>query len=203
MGWLVLVLVGGLCWMLWRWAQPGVRRRRARRAAVAQARRWLAGDCVLIDTETTGLRESDEVIEIAVLALDGTPLLNTLVRPLRRRTIPADAVRVHGITMQKLEGARTFEELAPVLAEVCAGKTLIAYNAAFDARLLDQTAQRYRVARLPNTWACAMLAYAQYRGEWDARREAWRWHKLRGGDHSAMGDCRAALALLKEMANGR
>ena len=28
-----------------------------------------------------------------------------------------------------------------------------------------------------------------------------RWQKLPGGDHSALGDCRATLAILHEMAN--
>lgn len=49
---------------------------------------------VLLDTETTGLGERDVVIELALLsATEGTPLLNTLIRP--DRPIPWDATLRH------------------------------------------------------------------------------------------------------------
>ncbi len=35
----------------------------------------------ILDTETTGLGKNDEIIEISILALDGTVLLDTYVKP--------------------------------------------------------------------------------------------------------------------------
>ncbi len=49
---------------------------------------------------------------------------------------------------------------------------------------------------------CAMVAYAQYVGEMNHKGTGYKWHKLRGGDHTALGDCRATLGLIRRMANG-
>jgi DNA polymerase-3 subunit epsilon len=47
---------------------------------------------------------------------------------------------------------------------------------------------------------CAMQWYAQYVGEWHDYWGNYRWQRLPGGDHSALGDARATLSLLKRMA---
>lgn len=38
-----------------------------------------------------------------------------------------------------------------------------------------------------------MLRYAAYVGAWKGARHGYRWHKLGGGDHTALGDCRAIV----------
>ena len=45
-----------------------------------------------------------------------------------------------------------------------------------------------------------MLMYAQFVGEWNPRHGDYRWQRLPSGDHSAIGDCRATLALIHKMA---
>ena len=45
-----------------------------------------------MDTETTGLDEQSEIVEISLIDSDGTVLLDTLVKPLER--IPAGATEV-------------------------------------------------------------------------------------------------------------
>jgi DNA polymerase-3 subunit epsilon len=47
-----------------------------------------------------------------------------------------------------------------------------------------------------------MLAYSKYVGEWNDYRKDFKWQKLQGGDHSALGDCRATLEVIKKMAKG-
>ncbi|BCC80200.1 MULTISPECIES: 3'-5' exonuclease [Bacillus] len=56
---------------------------------------------LVLDTQTTGLGETDEIVEIAVTDLDGKTLLNTLVKP----TVPIsdDATMIHGITNKMVE----------------------------------------------------------------------------------------------------
>jgi hypothetical protein len=44
-----------------------------------------------------------------------------------------------------------------------------------------------------------MLAYAAWKNEWNEKHGGYRWHKL-GGGHSALGDCKAVLRKLAEMA---
>ncbi|MFB6287159.1 MAG: 3'-5' exonuclease, partial [Candidatus Bipolaricaulia bacterium] len=45
------------------------------------ARQWLDRAPLFLDTETTGIDERAEICEIAVVAADGTSLVDTLVRP--------------------------------------------------------------------------------------------------------------------------
>jgi DNA polymerase III epsilon subunit-like protein len=59
----------------------------------ARAQALIEGDCLLLDTETTGVGDGDEVCEITILDASGTPLLNTLVRP--TQPIPAEATGIH------------------------------------------------------------------------------------------------------------
>ena len=60
-----------------------------RQLAIKEARRLLELDLVIFDTETTGLGPDAEIVEVAALKVDGTVLLDTLLKP--RQPIPADA----------------------------------------------------------------------------------------------------------------
>jgi DNA polymerase-3 subunit epsilon len=45
-----------------------------------------------------------------------------------------------------------------------------------------------------------MLKYAEFVGEWNDYHGNYRYQKLPGGDHTAVGDCRATLKVIKKMA---
>jgi len=157
-------------------------------------------DWVLLDTETTGISPYDEIVQIAVLAPDGEVLMDTLVHP--TRSIPGEATFIHGITDADVIGAPSFPEIFPRLKEIIAGKTVIIYNAPFDVRLIRQTLAKHRLAAVgleEEQVECAMLQYSAWVGElWGDG--GYKWQKLRGGDHTALGDCRATLAVIKTMA---
>lgn len=161
-------------------------------------RSWL-----ILDTETTGLGQDAEVIQIAAICGDGDVLLNNvLVRP--TVSIPPEATRIHHITNEMVEGAPSFEEILPTLRNATRDRLLVIYNARYDLRVLAQSA-RHCPTRLLLDYsgvACAMLRYAEFYGEWDDYHQSFRWQKLQGGDHSALGDCRATLALIHKMAGG-
>jgi len=180
------------------------RKLKHRRESIAWARALLdARDWVILDTETTGLGLTDEVIQIGVIGPDASVALDTMVRPLGRRSIPAAAVAIHSITFERLAGAPTFPELAPRLAEIVRGRRVIAYNADYDRRLIQQTALLSGVAAPHAAWECAMRAYARFVGEWDFRKNDYRFQRLPSGDHSALGDCRATLEIIRTMASAR
>lgn len=154
---------------------------------------------VILDTETTGLGQDDEVIQISIIGIDGSPILNSMVKC--DRSIPRAATEVHGITKRQLKDAPTMADLFDRIHEATRGKVVIAYNAAFDGRLIQQSIGKVRTRNdsFKATFQCAMLAYSMFRGEWDERKNGYRWHKLKG-DHSALGDCKATLVLIEEMA---
>jgi DNA polymerase III epsilon subunit-like protein len=95
----------------------------------------------IVDVETTGLDPAvDHVVEIAVahLALGGgppVPAWRTLVRP--PVPIPAEVIRLHGITDEAVADAPTFSDVLANLGGALDGRVLAAYNAPFDFRFLS------------------------------------------------------------------
>ncbi len=103
------------------------------------ARAWLARRPLYLDTETTGLGRDDEIVEIAILEHDGTPLIDTRLRP--RKPIPPEATRVHGIGPLDVQHAPAWPAMQQAVCAALHGRALVIYNANFDLRMLVQTAR--------------------------------------------------------------
>ncbi len=183
-----------------------------RERMIGKARRLLEMPLVVFDTETTGLEEDDQIVEIAAVAVDGTELLNTLVRP--RKRISAEATGVHGISDELVASAPRIEDLVVELYDVFEASHTAAYHYAFDKRLLLQsTGGLFDPWVEPGTSHCIMEMYAAYHGVWDPAKKEYRFQslvqavqqcglKVEGQPHRAMGDAKAAAALLRYMAYG-
>ena len=117
---------------------------------------------LFLDTETTTDDEHAEVVEVAVVRHEGTVLLDALVRP--RSPISPSAKVVHGIGMEKLAGAPSFVEIWPRLTQLLSSQTVVAYNVAFDRRVLRQSAARYGLPELEAHWVCLIEAYTSFTG---------------------------------------
>ncbi len=158
---------------------------------------------VILDTETTGLGREAEVIQAAAVDVDGNVLFDLTCRPVL--PIPAEAEAVHHITNEIVAGLPFFDRaMYPDLLLHLSGKVVVTYNVAFDRRLLRQTCEQFGLTELHALgWHCAMERYAEYVGEWNDYHRSFRWQKLEGGDHSALGDCGATLALIRRMAETR
>jgi DNA polymerase-3 subunit epsilon len=174
------------------------------RAAIDWARKVLTNKYyVILDTETTGLGSTDEIIELCIINTEANVLFNERIKPTRRKRIAREATDIHGIKMSDLRHCPTFSQLQHKLSEVLKGKKVVSYNADYDKKLYKQT---YQIAGgyLPNKdWECAMLQYAKFVGEWNPKYNEYKWQKLKGGDHSALGDCLATLTLLQKMASAK
>lgn len=210
MSWLVAIVI--VVVVLWLSARSG--RKVSRSNRTADWGELLDRDDVLVlDSETTGISESAEIIELALLDTTGAVRLDTLVMP--KGHIPAAASNVHGITRQDLRKADA-PAWPDVHHAVCkllqATKVVLIYNAEYDTRLLRQTAERHGLTMPAFASRCLMLDYADYRRV-PTRKNGWRWFKLvdaaRQHDiavqdsHRAAGDARLALALMRAVAAGR
>lgn len=172
--------------------------------AVDWARKVLSNPHTLIlDTETTGLDSDAQIVQIAVCDLAGNTRFNSLVKP----TIPiaAGATRIHGITDQAVADAPAWPVVAKQLTDLILGSSLIIYNADYDVRLIRQTFLAHQLTAepflaVPFQIECAMHWYSQWVGDWSDWHGNYRWQRLPGGDHSALGDCRATLEVIKKMA---
>lgn len=143
--------------------------------AIGTAQAWLKEKPLYLDTETTGLGSKDQIVEIALLDHDGTPLLNTLVQPTVE--ISPKAAAIHGLSMADVASAPLFGEVLPALINLTQDRLVIIYNAAFDRRLLRQSAKAHQIRQpcVKSDVVCAMAAYAQYYGEWNQWSSSYRW----------------------------
>jgi DNA polymerase III subunit epsilon len=179
-----------------------------RRSAVAWSRSVLAAEeTVFLDTETTGLGPSAEIVDIAVITVDGEVLMDELVRPDCR--IPFEATQVHGITDQDVVLAPVWSEVLERLRPVLSERPIVVYNAEFDRTMVRQSCDRISAAIPHASWHCAMKAYAAYRQERVRGRPGYRWHSLpaaaasfglAAGGHRARADAQVCRQIVLAMA---
>lgn len=160
-------------------------------------------ELVILDSETTGLGSYDEVCQVAMIDGAGNVLIdNTLIKPTIH--IPREARQVHGINDEMVKDAPRFTEIWGEIYKHMEGRVLVIYNADFDTRILRQSAKAVsdglQIGFPFKRMTCAMNAYSEYVGDWNDYYGNFRWQRLPGGDHTALGDCRAVLELIKDMA---
>ncbi len=179
--------------------------------AIQQARAELERRPLYLDTETTGLEGTDEIIEICILDHDGTALVDSFVKP--RQRIPPDVVRIHGITDTLVQDAPAWPDLWEQVYAALHERQVAIYNADFDLRLMKQSHTQYEMQwDLPDdSFFCLMKLYARFYGEWNSRYRDYRWHSLEAAAqqcgiplpprvHRAREDAQLARAVLHHIA---
>ena len=114
--------------------------------------------CVYLDTELTGLAVDDEVLALAIVDADGTPLLDTLVRPVHRTEWP-DTEQFHRITPADIVSAPTLEDLGPAISQAVADRVVVTWPRFMEWRHLgDWLAGAQRVHCCARAWATHAMA---------------------------------------------
>jgi DNA polymerase-3 subunit epsilon len=169
-------------------------------------RLWLKNP-LFLDTETTGIGSRAEVIQLAIVAADGTVLMDELIRPFGRMDARAQAI--HGISLKQLRDKPTIDQLAGAITAHLAGRTVIAYNADFDTRLLRQSfwlaGVEWRRLFQQVTFVDLMMPYARFwggrNGRWQKLADACQQQSIRlTNAHSALADAQATRLLLMRLA---
>ena len=167
-----------------------------RQKAIQTAKQIIQAQPVFLDTETTGLNQSDEIIEICVVDAAGQTLLNSFVRP--SKPIPVDAMGIHGINDAMVQDARPWPEVWLKVRPLLSGKLFVAYNAEFDLRMMRQSYEQYRLPWRENLQPYDLLKlYSKFRGIWDTSHRNWKYFSLdEAGKHSgiALPNAHRALA---------
>jgi DNA polymerase III subunit epsilon len=154
-----------------------------RQRAVETARKVISARPVYLDTETTGLSKTDEIVEISIVDDEGIVLFESLVKP--SQPIPPASTRIHGITDEEVQSARTWPAVWPQIRSVLFGRLVVIYNEEFDLRMMQQSHARYRLPWKENFNTVDLLKiYAEFHGEWDSFRRSYRYHSLaNAGQH--------------------
>ncbi len=111
------------------------------------AMKWATGiisqsNALILDTETTDL--DGEIIEIAVIDMQGSVLLNQRVKPLGTMNPKAEAV--HGISLEALKHEPLFIDVYDNLKSILDGRHVLIYNADFDIGRLNADCRRHQYA---------------------------------------------------------
>jgi len=149
-----------------------------RNNVIARVNKLLARRPVYLDTETTGMHDGAEIIEICIVDYDGRVLLDSLVKP--RQTIPRDAIKIHNITNALVQDAPAWPDLWPQVQGILAGRSVGIYNVDFDLRLLKQSHHQAGLTWQPvgASAFCIMKLYAEFYGDWNRSRQSFRWQSL-------------------------
>ena len=122
---------------------------------------------IVLDTETTGIdpKQGHRLIEIGCIEIeDLLPTGRTFHRFVNpERLIDPDAIRVHGITDEKVKDAPKFKDICSELLEFVADAPLIAHNAAFDRGFIEHEFTLCGQALLDQARWIDTLALAQKR----------------------------------------
>jgi DNA polymerase-3 subunit epsilon len=116
--------------------QARMESQRGRSARLAYT--WLSQDPVFLDTETTGLGNDAEALEIGLTDASGCVVFETRLKP--TVSIEPAAAAVHGISDAELDDAPSWPDIAQQLQHHIGQRPLVIFNAGFDTRILKQTA---------------------------------------------------------------
>lgn len=174
-----------------------------RRHAIRAAQALIDARPVFLDTETTDLGPTAEIVEICILEHDGRPLVDTLVKPTSRITPGAQAV--HHITAAMVARAPSWADIWPEVQAALEGRRVAIYNAPFDVQMMQQSHARHRLRwQSPaEDFVCLMRLYAQYHvsGRWQTLEAAARQCRLPiPATHRARADAELTRAVLQALA---
>ena len=161
---------------------------------------------VIIDLESTGLLSRDpetEIAQICILDTKERALFSMLLKP----SIPMsdEVIAIHKITNDQVINQPVFPQIAKMISFILKDKHVVCYNADFDIRLLWHMFKKYEVEppQVAGT-SCCMDRYSEWSGEWNTKRDGFKWHKLPNflgeATHDAMVDCRNTLKVMQKVA---
>lgn len=161
---------------------------------------------VVLDLESTGLLREDsetEIAQICIIDLQGRSLFNMLLKP--SQPMSDKVISIHHISNEQIINQPIFPQVAKMISFVLKDKHVVAFNAEFDWSLLVHMFKKYDLPKPEVSGiSCAMDRYSEWCGEWNTKRDGFKWQRLPNftGDasHDAYNDCRNTLKVMEKMA---
>lgn len=133
------------------------------------------GDFVAVDVETTGLKATCSIIEIAAVRFrNWTPVesFTTLLRP--TKDIPEAATLINGITNEMVEGKPHFRQIATQLVDFIGSDSIVGHNLGFDLKFICRYADLTSTKRkYYDTLAISQRTLKKVRQKWDKELECY------------------------------
>ncbi len=100
-------------------------------------------DYIIMDTECSGFQQDDEIIEIAIIDMDGKVLLNQRFKP--GKAISVQMIEIHEIDNDMVADSPAFKDEWEKISSILKDKKLIMYNGDFDIEMLKNTLKKYEI----------------------------------------------------------
>lgn len=164
---------------------------------------------IILDTETTGLTNEDGIVEISMLELiDGIKTGRKFHRFLNPKVnITQKAVEIHRITNETVKDQPTFDQVAEDIIKFIGDGSIIAHNAGFDRRMLNNELRRcgwelYPEKRFIDTLEISRYLFPNEKNTQDALCERFKIdnkHRVESGIHSAVEDTAHLYQIYQEL----
>jgi len=157
---------------------------------------------VALDLETTGFAPPvAKVTEVAMIAItgDNEESFQTLIDP--GVPIPAEIVKLTGITDEMVKGKPTIREVVPIMAGILDGSIFISHNVPFDWSFISHAWREYYNVPLQMPSMCTLRLSRRYLGLASNKLGAVAQHfgvELNDA-HRAMGDTLAVKGVLRHL----
>jgi DNA polymerase-3 subunit epsilon len=174
-------------------------------SAQAQAQEWLSAAPLILDTETTGLDDQAEILEIAIINAQGETVFYSRIKPVAESW--PEAEKIHGISAIDLAASPTYPDIHEQIYSIINNRLVLIYNSDYDKRIINQVCARHRLtAPRPSAFGCVMKAYSSHLGveKWQRLTAAAAQTSYPASNaphaHSAVGDCLMTLHVLRHIA---
>lgn len=171
---------------------------------IIRAKNWDKSKVYVLDTETTGIKENDEILSLSILDYEGNVIFDHLIKPAKRKTW-AKAQELHGISPKDVKNEKTLveyeDELKPIFGK---GNLLVGYNIDFDFEMLCQSGAHFQCDLFD-----VMDTYSQIYGKWSDWKQERLWCKLtqcanhygygKFEAHGSLEDTKATLFCFKKI----
>ena len=162
---------------------------------------------ICLDTETTGFRKDDEVLQLAICDSNGKRLFNRYFRPESKTSWP-EAEAINHISYEMVRDCKpiTFykQEIEGLINNA---DLVVGYNhESFDLKMLRQVGLELQ----PKASYDVMIKFAPVFGEWNSAKNDYKWQKLgvcadyfnykwSGNAHDAEADAKATMYCYTKM----
>ena len=163
---------------------------------------------LVLDTETTGVDATAEVLQFSAIWADGTEAANMYIKPVHTTEWPS-AMAVNHISPQDVATCPLMSEVKEKIETLLRQSTaIVGYNLPFDLDMLYQNG-----VELPSEedveYIDLMIPFAEIYGEWSDYFDDYKWQKLitcanyygyqGDGWHDSLADTKATLHCFKAM----
>ena len=164
---------------------------------------------IILDTETTGLGNSDKIVEISMIELvEGIKTgrkFHSFLNP--EINITKKATEIHKITNEKVENCKKFHQISEDIIKFIGDAQIIAHNAPFDRRMLNNELrecgwEKYGKNRFIDTLEISRYLFPGEKNNQDALCERFNienHNRVNTGIHSAAEDTALLYLVYKEL----